>query len=173
MDNSLDIRYRLIDTRSQVYLLWAVLLFIGFVATHYYQNANINGVWTFLSLIGLGFMYRVMPLKVKPMKRIFQVWLGVIAVGIAVSAVVAHSSSINIGPYVQYLGAFWLCMMAIGYALNGIVDPPSGWYWAAAILNILAGVLCFFLDDFTRVQYLVAAVISAWSMLNLWLFRVF
>jgi hypothetical protein len=173
MDNSIDLRYRLNDSRAQVYLLWALLLFIGFVTTHYYQNININGVWTFLSLIGLGYMYRVMPLRVAPMKRIFRVWLGVIAAGIAVSAFVAHSSSPSIGPYTQYLGGFWLCVMAIGYALNGIVDPPSNWYWIAALLNIVLGVVCFFVDDFTRAQYLIAAVVSAWSMLNLWLYRVF
>ncbi|MES2971366.1 MAG: hypothetical protein V4702_03535 [Patescibacteria group bacterium] len=173
MNDKIDWRYMLHDTRAQVYLLWAVLLATGFTATHYYQNVNINGVWTTLSLIGLGFMYKTMPLKVNTMKRIFKVWLGVVVVGIMVSGFVAHSTSPNIGHYTQFLGGFWLCMMAIGYALNGIVDEPATWYWIAAAVNIAAGAACFFLNDFQTVQYLVAAIIAAWSMLNLWLFRVF
>ncbi len=76
MDNDkVDWQYLLSDSRARVYLLWAVLLGIGFVATHFYQNKNINGVWTLLSLIGLGYMYKVMPLRVTQMKQIFRVWI--------------------------------------------------------------------------------------------------
>lgn len=171
MNDRIDWEYLRLDTRARVYFLWAVLLLIGFVATHFYQIKLINGFWAFLSVIGLYYMYRVMPLKVKQMKRIFIVWLLTILAGMVVSGLVFYVHGSAAGLLISHLGAFWMLVMAVGYALNGLVDPPATWYWFAAALNVIFGVLCFTVDALLPGQYLIAAVVSSWSMLYLWLLR--
>lgn len=157
------------NIRAQVYLLWAAITGIGFVATHYYQNSNINGVWVILSIIGLGYMYKVMPLGVSQMKKIFQAWLVPITVGIIVSGLAVRTSFFP--QLAGYLGVFWLLVMAVGYAWNGFVDSPSTWYFVAVAMNVAAAVLIYSVDSLLEVQYLLAAIISVWSMLDLWIFR--
>lgn len=171
MSEKLDIDFLRHDTRAKVYLLWAALTMIGFTATHFYQNKNINGVWFGLSTIGLGYMFRVMPLHVKQMQHIFLAWLGPILFGMVVSGLVFYWDSPSAGFLISHLGAFWLVVMAAGYAFNGLVDEPAGWYWFAAGLNFLAGLVCFTLEPFETGQYLIAAIVSGWSMLYLWVFR--
>jgi hypothetical protein len=171
MDDKVDLDFLLIDSRARVYLLWAVITSVGFVATHLFQNKLINGVWATLSVIGLGFMFRVMPLQVKQMKRIFTAWLVPITAGMVVSGLVFYQNSAAAGNLIAHLGAFWMIIMAIGYLWNGLVDPPRTWYWFATILNTVFGILCFTVDSLQPAQYLIAAIVSAWSMLYLWLFR--
>jgi hypothetical protein len=171
MNDKVDWEFLLIDSRARVYLLWAVLTAVGFVATHFFQNKLINGVWAMLSLIGLGFMFRVMPLQVKQMKRIFISWLVPIVLGMTVSGLVFYQNSLAAGNLIAHLGAFWMIVMAVGYFWNGLVDPPSNWYWFAGLLNLSFGLLCFTVDALLAAQYLIAAVVSAWSMLYLWIFR--
>ncbi len=168
-NNTLDIKFLLNDTRARVYLLWAFLASTGFVVTHYYQKHEINVLWFGISVIGLGYMFKVMPLKVKSMRAIFLAWLIPITIGMSVSAAVFYIDAW--AQLIAYLGAFWLFVMATGYVLNGLVDAPSTWYLVAALLNVVAGFACFYIDSFTTAQYLVAAIISGWSMLNLWIFR--
>ena len=62
MESKLDFDTLLNSSRARVYLLWAGLTGLGFTATHYYQNANINILWFFISVIGFFYMYKVMPL---------------------------------------------------------------------------------------------------------------
>ncbi|GAC1387534.1 MAG: hypothetical protein NVS1B7_0670 [Candidatus Saccharimonadales bacterium] len=169
MNDTLDCKALWANTRAQVYLLWAVLTGVGYVATHYYQNPNINIVWIILSVIGLGYMAKVMPLQIAQMKKIFLAWLVPIIVGIAVSGLAVHTQLFP--QLVGYLGAFWLVVMAVGYVSNGIVDQPSTWYYVAAALNLLAALLIYTVDQLVVSQYLIVAVISVWSMLNLWIFR--
>lgn len=172
MNNTrIDWQFLRYDTRARVYMLWAALSFFGFAATHLYQRKQINGFWFALSVIGLFYMYKVMPLQVRQMKRIFVVWLAVIGFGMAVSGLVFYWQSPLAAELITRLGGFWLLVMAIGYAWNGLVDPPATWYWFAAALNVIFGLLCLTLDGFLSGQYLIAAVVSAWSMLYLWLFR--
>jgi hypothetical protein len=167
----MDGKYLITDTRARVYLLWAVLLPLGFVATHYYQHNFINALWTTIAIVGLGFMYKVMPLRVGQMRRIFLAWGVPIGLGMLVSSVVFYIDTLTAATFIGHLGAFWLGVMAVGYFLNGLVDPPSGFYWFAAVINAAACVLCFMFTPFTQVQYLIAAIVSAWSMMNLWLLR--
>jgi hypothetical protein len=169
MDDKLNMELLLNESRPRVYLLWAVLTGVGFTATHYYQKPNINGVWFVLSVIGLGYMYKVMPLRVKQMKRIFLAWLIPIVAGIVISKLAVQTNIFS--NLLPYLGAFWLVVMAVGYFLNGLVDPPSKWYYVAAIVNLVAAGLCWQVDSFITQQYLIAAVVSVWSMLCLWVFR--
>ncbi len=167
----MDIKFLLADTRSRVYLVWAVLVPLGFVANHYFQVHAINIVWTAISLIGLGFMLKVMPLRVKQMQHIFLAWLLPITYGMCASGAVFYVHGAGAANLLAHLGAFWLAVMAVAYLLNGLVDRPMGWYIFAAVINAAASILCFTNPAFTEVQYLVAAIITAWSMLNLLLFR--
>lgn len=169
MQDTIDWKFLIQDSRAKVYLLWAFLSGAGFAATHYYQHKNINGVWTVISLIGLGYMAKVMPLKIKQMQHIYASWIVPIVIGMTVSGAVFYIDSW--AGLIRYLGAFWLIVMATGYFLNGLVDPPSPVYWFAAVINLVVGLLCFMVGPFTEVQYLLAAIVSAWSMLNLWLLR--
>ena len=167
----MDLKYLFIATRQRVYLVWAVLATAGFVATHFYQKHAINALWTVLAAIGLLYMYRVMPLKVRQMQRIIGVWAGTIIAGMVVSGAVFYIGGAAASQLIGQLGAFWLAVMAVGYALNGLVDRPAAWYWFAAVINVIAAVLCWRVDSFLSQQYLVAAIVTAWSMVNLWLFR--
>lgn len=169
MADTIDFKVLTTESRPRVYLLWAALTGIGYTATHYYQNPNINIIWTVISIVGLGYMYKVMPLRVKQMKRIFLSWLVPIIFGIGVSVIAVRTDLLP--DLVAYLGTFWLLVSAVAYTLNGYVDPPSKWYYIAAVVNLAAGILVYASDAANEVQYLIAAVVSVWSMLSLWLFR--
>ena len=168
---SIDWKYLFGTTRARIYLLWAILVPLGFVATHFHQEHNINALWTLLSVIGLGYMLRVMPLKVRQMQKIFLAWLVPIFIGLCASGAPFYIHTATAANFIGHLGAFWLLMMGVGYVLNGLVDRPSHWYWIAAAMNFAAGIACFTVDALAPGQYLIAAIISAWSMLNLWVFR--
>ena len=169
MENRLSLSELWQNTRARVYLLWAAITAVGFVSTHLYQNPNINGVWVVLSILGLGYMYKVMPMRLSQMKKIFASWFIPITIGVIISALAVRTSLFP--ELVGYLGVFWLVVMAAGYLWNGLVDMPAKWYYVAVALNLAGAMLIYFSDNFTQVQYLIAAVISAWSMLNLWIFR--
>lgn len=169
MSTKFDLRDILDETRARVYLLWACLTATGFTATHYYQNKNINALWFLLAVAGLFYMYRVMPLRVTQMKDIYLSWLVPITLGIIITAITVHTDFLlDLFPY---LGPFWLAIMALGYFWNGVFDPPRVWYFLAAAVNIAAAAVCYFSDPFTAVQYLVAGIVSAWSLLMLTIFR--
>lgn len=157
------------SSRGRVYLVWALLAPLGFVATHFNQMQNINRLWLAISIVGLGYMAKVMPLRVKQMRNIFLSWFVPITFGMIVSGAVFRIDSI--GFLVEYLGVFWLGVMAAGYLSNGLYDRPAGWYWFAAAINVSAAVICLASIDALRMQYALAAIVTAWSMLNLWLFR--
>lgn len=159
------------QTRARVYFLWMLIVITGFVATHYHQRKTINPVWFSLALIGLVYMWRVMPMQVKQMRQILYAWLIPIAFGMAVSGLVFYVDSDSSANLIANLGGFWLLVMAVGYLWNGLVDPPTGWYYFAVLINVVAGLACIKLDSWRSVQYLIAAIISGWSMINLWLFR--
>lgn len=169
MDNRLDFSYLLKDTRAKVYLLWAFLVTAGFIATHYHQQPNINLVWMIISVIGLGYMYKAMPMRALKFKRIFLAWLVPILLGLLVSALVFRVEAWR--SLIGYLGAFWLIVMAVGYFWNGLVDAPAKWYFLVAALNLIAGLAIFLSDSLISSQYLIAAIVSGWSMLNLVIFR--
>lgn len=166
----LDWRYMLADTRARVYLVWAFLATGGFIATHYNQSKKINGLWFFIILLGLGYMLKVMPLRVRKLRLIYLSWFIPLTIGLLVSYLAFRESALF--DLIPYLGGYWLLVLAAGYFFNGLVDAPSKWYWLAVLLNVAAALAVFFIEPVWRAQYLVAAIISGWSMLNLWLFRV-
>jgi hypothetical protein len=144
---------------------------VGFLATHYHQQQNINVLWTVISIIGLGYMFKTMPLRVGQMRNIFMAWLIPIGLGMIASGAAFYIDSAAAANFIAHLGGVWLLIMAAGYLLNGLVDSPSLWYWFAFALNVVAGLACLTIDMLLPMQYLIAAVVSGWSMLNLWVFR--
>lgn len=170
-EDRIDFSQLFATTRARVYFVWGVLATGGFIATHFYQDQNINYVWFVLSVIGMGYMYKVMPLRVVQMRNIFLAWLIPIIFGSAVSIAVFYVQTPLAGNLLANLGAFWMIVMAVGYLANGLVDPPSKFYWIATAVNLLGGIACFMVDPLVAQQYLIAAVVSAWSMFSLWLFR--
>lgn len=166
----MDLRFLITATRARIYLLWAALVPAGFVATHFYQNHNIIYAWLAIAIIGLGYMYRAMPLHVVQMRHIFMAWLVPITLGLIGTGALLYIHQSWATNSIDHLGAIWMGIIGIGYILNSMVDRPSGYYWFAAILNVGFGVACLY-DLFLPVQYLVAAFVSAWSLLFLWLFR--
>ncbi len=172
MTTTQAVSYLFSDSRARVYLVWAILMGIGFTVTHYFQMKTVNGMWFVISVIGLIYMYHVMPMRLKQMRNIFLSWLIPIVFGMVVSGLAFYISALE--RYTPDLGIFWLVVMAVGYLANGLSDSePSTWYWVAFVLNIGAAVACLALDDFRNVQYLIAAIVSVWSMTNLWLLRSF
>ncbi len=169
MDSKVDFQSLLSDTRARVYLLWAFLTAVGYIATHFYQVRLINGFWLLLSITGLGYMLRVMPIRVMQMKKIYLSWLIPIGFGLFMSMIAFASNSF--AELIGYLGAFWLIVQAAGFFWNGLVDSPAKWYYIVAAVNLVAGLLCYSLDSLLPIQYLIAAIVSAWSMLMLWIFR--
>lgn len=143
---------------------------LGFVATHFYQRHQINFLWTVIAIIGLSYMWRVMP-RVAQSRQILMAWLVPITLGILVSGGAFYVHTNFAAHFIGHLGCFWLAVMAVGYFWNGLVDPPSKWYWINTTLNAGLAVACYEMDAFVDVQYLVAAIVSFWSMANLWLFR--
>lgn len=169
MDTKIDFQSLSSDSRARVYLLWAVLTAVGYTATHYYQQKGINILWVVLVIIGLGFMSQVMPLRVSQMKKIYLAWLVPISFGIIVSGLVFYVD--GIAELLGYLGGFWLIVQSAGFLWNGLVDSPSRWYFIVAAVNFIIGLACFSFDSLIAIQYLVAAIVTAWSMLMLWTFR--
>lgn len=169
MSDKLDYDAIIHESRPRVYLLWAALTGIGYTTTHYYQNPNINYIWFVLALIGLGYMYHAMPLRVHQMKNIFRAWLFPITIGILISIIAVRTDLIP--SLIQYLGVFWLIVQAVGFTLNGLVDAPGKWYFIAAGTNVAAAAACYLIAELTIIQYLIAAVVTAWSMLMLVIFR--
>lgn len=166
MQDRVDIKAITASSRGRVYLLWAALVAVGYVATHYFQRQPINGLWFVLSVIGLGYMFKVMPLRIAMMKRIYLSWLVPIAIGMAFSAASFYVDVLTI-ELLGYLGAFWLLIQAIAFTWNGAVDPPGKWYYVAAAVNAAAAITCYLWQPLTEYQYLVAALVSTWSMLLL------
>lgn len=169
MNEKLHLSSLLYESRARVYALWAAIVGVGYVSTHYYQNANINAVWTVLSVIGFAYMYKVMPLRVKQMKHIYTSWLVPILIGIAVSVVSVRTDLLP--ELVGYLGAFWLLVQAAAFFWNGLVDGPGLWYYIVAGVNFIGAAILYSSVDLLIVQYLLVAIISVWSMLMLLIFR--
>ncbi len=170
MNIKLVVKYLFTDSRALVYLSWAILTGIGFTATHFRQEKSINILWVIISVLGLGFMVWKMPLRDRQMRKIFLVWFITIVFGMIVSGLAFYIPALQ--KRTQDLGIFWLVIMAYGYLANAYVDnPPRTWYYVAFVVNILAAVACLTISSFQDLQYIVAAVVSVYSMLSLWLLR--
>lgn len=169
MLNVPSIRYLLSDRRALVYLAWLLAITSGWVLTHYNMTMSANYYWLGHIAVGIGAMIWLMPLRQKQMQAIFGIWAGVITLGMIVSVVAFYVDALV--PLIQYLGVFWMGILAIGYALNGLVDEPATWYYIGAGAHILGVVIALSSPENTFYQYLIAAVANTIAMGGLWLFR--
>lgn len=161
-------KFWLLDRRAQVYLLWLIIVPPGFVHLYFEQPFWINWPWLLTCVAGLGYMGFVMRPFDSRMKAIFLAWLVPLTIGMAISFLATTRSFYALLPY---LALIWAIVQAAGYALNGLVDAPSGWYWLAAVLHIGAAIFIIVFPGLIALHWLMLAIVSAWSLLNLWLFR--
>jgi hypothetical protein len=151
----------------RVYLIWAIIIAIGFIATHFHQLPDINNLWLVLSAIGLGYMFLEL-LKMRFASRqllnIGLVWLLTISFGLFVS-IFAFSYE-PLAEFTGYLGVFWLLLMGVGKALNAIVNRHNS-YLIIGGLEVLAGLTCYWLEPLASFQYLAAGILGSIAMLAL------
>lgn len=153
------------NPKNIVFSGWAVILFVGFVVTHFYQDFNINWVWLVLSILGLGLMYKYMPFNVPVLKNTYLNWAGIILFGMFISFLVFLVE--DLFWLIGYLGVFWLMIMGIGHLTNKPLYPSQKGFIPAGLLQILAGVACILYEPLLTYQYLIAAVASSVGMLLL------
>jgi hypothetical protein len=155
----------------RVYLIWAIVILIGFIATHFHQLPDINTLWLFLSALGLaymGFSLKQLQFHDRTLVLIGLLWLFTIAFGMTTSIL-----AFVLEPLAELsasLGIFWLGLMGLAHLFNGAVDR-SYLYWLTGGAQILTGVLCFVVEPLQFVQYFIAGVIASTAMLVLILFR--
>ncbi len=153
----------------KVFMLWAVIVLVGFIGTQYDQSSfnKVNGIWAILSIIGLVYMKMKMSFAYADLKRIYLVWLVLIVLGVAFSQAAFLNASL--AQYIQYLGAIWLFIMAAGHALTGIIDKKKLYIGTTAI-QVIAGVAVLLVPGALEVQYLIAGIVGAASMIALVLY---
>jgi len=169
MTNSNFYRYWHICRR--VYLVWAIAILVGFVATHFHQRPDINRLWLLLSALGLtymGFELKQLGFRDRKLVLIGMLWLFTIAFGLIVSAIIFTIEPL--AEFSTYLGIFWLGLMGLAHLLNGIIDR-SHVYWLTGSAQIVAGILCFAVGPLQVLQYLIAGFVGCVAMLALILFR--
>ncbi len=152
------------NTRYKVYLLWAGILFVGFLATNAYQSENINGVWFLFSVIGVGYMLRVMPLQSKIMKAIFINWIAVIVLGLFISFLVFHLQAL--ASLQITLGVFWMILLSLGFIINGFIEKKPQYYFGASIMFIPAIAVMLF-SSLIVAQFVMAALGTSLAMIYL------
>lgn len=155
----------------RVYLVWAIIVFAGFIATHFYQLPEINYLWLILSVIGLGYMgllLKQMRFWEQKLLYIALLWLLTIAFGLTISTIIFVYEPL--GEMSAYLGIFWLFLMGLAHILNRVVDP-SLVYLQSGGIQILTGAICFIFEPLLSIQYLAAGLVGALAMVWLILFR--
>lgn len=154
-----------LNPKRIVFLSWALIIFLGFLITHFYQHPNINYIWIGLSILGLGVMYKYMPFKVPVLKKTFYVWVGVILLGMFLSFLPFYI--LEFAELIGYLGVVWMLLMGIGFILNGLVYPMRAALFFAGGLNLMVGILTYFLPILLEYQYIIAAFIGGYGMVHL------
>lgn len=168
---------RLIDPRfwtpvRRIYLVWTLLVFFGFLSVHVYPVQNALWLWLGLVVFGIWQTREAAGLephvqekqqqKTREQQRFFALWLGLIALGLLVSAAAFQIGAL--GGLLGYLGVFWLGLLAIGHLVTGWW---RGWlepYHLSAAAQLGAALLALFLP---RWQYLIAAIAAGGAMLVL------
>lgn len=155
----------------RVYLAWAVIVLVGFITTHFHQRPDINYLWLFLSIIGLGYMgwlLKRIGFKNAQLRNILFLWLFTIVFGLALSF-----SAFYYRPFAELtgiLGIFWLFLLGIAHVFNSAIDR-SRLYWLTGGAQIVAGSLCLVLTPLQGIQYLMTGLMSGLAMMVLFLFR--
>jgi len=155
----------------RVYLVWAIVIFIGFVATQFHQLPEINNVWLCLSALGLGYMglsLKQLHFRDRALVRIGLLWFFTIAFGMVLSMlafVLEPLATLSVS-----LGAFWLGLMGLAHLFNSTIDR-SAVYWLTGGAQMLTGLLCFVIEPLQSMQYFLAGIIGSIAMLVLIRFR--
>lgn len=155
----------------RVYLVWAMIIALGFVSTQFHQLPDINNLWLLLSFIGLGYMaIALLQLKLPNLQLIYigLIWLLTIGFGLFMS--IAAFMYEPLGELTAYLGSFWLLLMGVGLGLNSLVDR-SPTYLIFGGIEILFGIACYLFDPLILWQYLIAGGVGAIAMLGLIIYR--
>ena len=152
----------------KVFMLWAVIVLVGFLGTQYDQSSpeKVNGIWVVLSLVGLAYMKMKMSFQYADLKKIYLTWLVLIFAGIAYSEWIFYSAY---APISQYLGGIWLFIMALGHAITGLIDKKK-LYVGTTLLQVVAGFAVIYSPELAPNQYLVAGIVGALSMIALVLY---
>lgn len=163
-------RYFFKDDRARVYLLWLVIVAYGYLLLHFQPGYAHIVSWIIISGIGLGYMLFVMELKLGQAKAIFASWFTPITIGILLT--IAAFQVESLAGLTLYVAVLWALLQAIGFAFNGLFDnAPARWYWFAAGINVALALVLLAVPGLFAVQYLLLAIVSTWSMANLWLLR--
>lgn len=162
-------KYWFLDKRAQVYLLWLIIVPPGYIHLYYEQPLWINWPWLATCVIGLGYMAYVMRPFAGKLRPIFYAWLFPLLIGMIISFLAASGPEFY--ALLPKLALVWAVVQAVGYALNGLVDAPAGWYWLATASHVLAALFIIAFPSLIALHWLMLAVVSTWSLLNLWLFR--
>jgi hypothetical protein len=155
----------------RVYLVWAIAILIGFVATHFHQLPDINKLWLFLSALGLaymGFSLKQLHFRDRTLVWIGLLWFFTIAFGMTISILAFVIEPL--GQLSASLGVFWLGLMGLAHLFNGAVDR-SYIYWLTGSAQILTSTLCLVVEPLQLLQYLIAGAMGSTAMLMLILFR--
>lgn len=159
---------------QKLFLVWAIIILAGFLFTYFNQTlnpTNINILWAVLAGFGLFYSKKQMPFDDQTLRNIFLVWLGIIIFGIAVS-----QSAFFWPPLffvASYLGVLWLLLMALGHTLTGIIDKKKLYIVTVAIQLLAAVFIMVFANSMPTLyslQYLIAGLVGAGSMILLFLF---
>ncbi len=173
---------RLIDPEfwvpdRRIYLTWALLGFFGFLSTHVYPAQNALWLWLALVVFGTWTMRNAATVGDDAegdaedgagddagfaQQRFFVLWLGLIALGLLVSAAAFEVAAL--GGMLRYLGVFWLGLLALGHLLTGWWREWIEPYHLTAAAHLVAAGVAFALPEW---QYLIAAFVTGGAMLAL------
>jgi hypothetical protein len=151
----------------RVYLLWAIIIFVGFIATHFHQLPEINYLWLLLSAIGLGYMGLLLQkIHFRDLRLVYIgiLWLLTIAFGLMISIITFIYQPL--AELTAYLGIFWLFLMAIAHVLNGIIDRNRT-YLLTGGMQAIAGAACLVFSPLQAMQYLAAGLVGSLAMVGL------
>lgn len=155
----------------RVYLVWAIIIAVGFVATQFHQLPDINNLWLVLSFVGLGYMaIALLNLKSYNLQLIYigLIWLLTIGFGLSISIAAFYYEPL--GELSAYLGSFWLLLMGVGLGLNSLADR-SATYLICGGVEILFGLACYWFEPLILWQYLIAGAIGSLAMVGLIIYR--
>ena len=155
----------------RVYLVWAIIIALGFVSTQFHQLPDINNLWLLLSGIGLGYMAVLLWQQQSWNRQLIYIgliWLLTIGFGLFIS--IAAFMYEPLGELTAYLGSFWLLLMGVGLGLNSLVDR-SHIYLILGGIELLFGLACYLWEPLILWQYLIAGGIGTTAMLGLIIYR--
>ncbi len=147
-----------------VFVTWAIVELVGWLATHYWPDPRVNWVWLVLTIIGFIPMVLYMPMKSVKLRKIMVLWIVAVGFGMVVSFLVFMVPRIMW--LISYLGVFWLLLMGVAFLVNARWWTPR-LFIIGGVVQIAAGLLPLFIPGLLYYQYLIAAAAGSGGMLIL------